>query len=90
MFTVHRVLGAMDWIQELPRTAADAALRRAEDLVLAMESRCYMGGKGRTKFVQFTARPLDYVVPVLAIILLIVVVAIPWPSIHTFVPFLGL
>lgn len=66
------------------------ALRRAEDLVLAMESRCYMGGKGRTKFVQFTAKPLDYVVPVLAILLLVIVVATPWPSIHTLVPFLGL
>jgi energy-coupling factor transport system permease protein len=66
------------------------ALRRAEDLVLAMESRCYMGGKGRTKFVQFTTRPIDYVVPVLALLVLVIVVAIPWPSIHTFVPFLGL
>lgn len=33
-----------------------AAFRRAEDLAMAMESRCYRGGKGRTKM-----KPLKYV-----------------------------
>jgi len=27
-----------------------SAFRRAEDLAVAMESRCYRGGKGRTRF----------------------------------------
>jgi energy-coupling factor transport system permease protein len=39
-----------------------SALRRAEDLILAMEARCYVGGKGRTHFVQFQAKPSDWVV----------------------------
>jgi energy-coupling factor transport system permease protein len=37
------------------------ALRRAEDLTLAMEARGYMGGQGRTSFVQLKAAPQDYV-----------------------------
>jgi len=36
------------------------ALRRAEDLILAMEARCYVGGRGRTHLVQFRSRPCDY------------------------------
>lgn len=37
-----------------------SALRRAEDLILAMEARCYVGGKGRTHFVEFRAKPSDF------------------------------
>ncbi len=37
------------------------AFRRAEDMAIAMEARCYMGGGGRTRFLQLTARPIDYV-----------------------------
>lgn len=37
-----------------------SALRRAEDLTLAMEARGYMGGKGRTSFIQLKAMPKDY------------------------------
>ena len=36
------------------------ALQRAEDLVLAMEARCYLGGKGRTHRVRLHLRGLDY------------------------------
>ena len=36
------------------------AFRRAEDLILAMEARCYMGGKGRTHLVRFRSSPRDY------------------------------
>jgi energy-coupling factor transport system permease protein len=35
-------------------------LLRAEDLVLAMEARCYLGGKGRTHLVRLRLRGLDY------------------------------
>ena len=42
------------------------AFRRAEDLILAMEARCYMGGRGRTHLVRFRSSPRDY----LAIIVL--------------------
>jgi energy-coupling factor transport system permease protein len=36
------------------------AFRRAEDLILAMEARCYMGGKGRTHLVHLKMRRSDY------------------------------
>lgn len=36
-----------------------SALRRAEDLILAMEARCYVGGKGRTHFLEFTLKQRD-------------------------------
>lgn len=38
-----------------------AAFRRAEDLSLAMEARCYRGGKGRTKMKPLKYRREDYV-----------------------------
>ncbi len=37
-----------------------SALRRAEDLSLAMEARGYVGGKGRTSFLQLESVPQDY------------------------------
>jgi energy-coupling factor transport system permease protein len=36
------------------------AFRRAEDLILAMEARCYMGGKGRTHLIHLEMRRFDY------------------------------
>lgn len=58
-----------------------SAFRRAEDLVLAMEARGYVGGANRTRFVQFKATALDYVVVFLAAALAVVVARIPWPSV---------
>ena len=40
------------------------AFRRAEDMAIAMEARCYMGGSGRTRFLQLKARPVDYIATV--------------------------
>lgn len=37
------------------------SLRRGEDLILAMEARGYMGGKGRTRFVQFRSTQADWI-----------------------------
>ena len=34
--------------------------RRAEDLILAMEARCYVGGKGRTRLSQLHMQRLDW------------------------------
>jgi len=34
--------------------------RRMEELILAMESRCYVGGRGRTRLAQLTMRPADW------------------------------
>ena len=38
-----------------------SALRRAEDLSLAMEARGYTGGRGRTSFIQLRATAQDLV-----------------------------
>jgi energy-coupling factor transport system permease protein len=38
-----------------------SALRRAEDLGLAMEARGYTGGRGRTSFIQLKSVPRDYI-----------------------------
>ena len=37
------------------------AFRRADDLAMAMEARCYRGGQGRTRMVQLRTAPRDYV-----------------------------
>lgn len=38
-----------------------SSLRRAENLALAMEARCYTGGAGRTRLVRFSIRKTDIV-----------------------------
>jgi energy-coupling factor transport system permease protein len=37
------------------------SLRRADELIEAMEARCYIGGKGRTYLIHLKARAADYV-----------------------------
>ncbi|MCX7682811.1 MAG: energy-coupling factor transporter transmembrane protein EcfT [Anaerolineae bacterium] len=36
------------------------AFRRAEELILAMQARCYVGGRGRTRLVRLRFTPTDY------------------------------
>ncbi len=43
-------------------------LLRAEDLVLAMEARCYLGGKGRTSLVRLRLGGLDYAALALGVV----------------------
>jgi energy-coupling factor transport system permease protein len=63
------------------------ALRRAEDLIMAMEARCYMGGDQRTKFIVLHSRPRDWVVALAFVALFVLIVfIIPWPPTHTFIP----
>ena len=38
-----------------------SAFRRAEELALAMECRCYHGGEGRTRLKQLKSSPKDYI-----------------------------
>ena len=53
-----------------------AAFRRANDLALAMEARCYRGGNGRTKMKPLVYEKSDYVgYGILLIYLLFVIVA---------------
>jgi energy-coupling factor transport system permease protein len=54
------------------------ALRRAEELVVAMEARGYVGGKGRTKFVQFESHWQDWVALGFCLLLWLGAWLLPW------------
>lgn len=47
-----------------------SAFRRAYDLAMAMECRCYHGGEGRTRMKQLHLSALDYLALTLAVVLL--------------------
>lgn len=55
------------------------ALRRAEDLVVAMEARGYVGSKGRSKYVRFRSRWTDWAALGSVLALWALVWWIPWP-----------
>ena len=53
-----------------------SAFRRANDLALAMEARCYVGGEGRTKMIPLVYHKVDrlaYVVVIAYFVLLMVI-----------------
>jgi energy-coupling factor transport system permease protein len=50
-----------------------SAFRRAEDLALAMECRCYNGGEGRTRMKVLKSTYIDYISIIILIILFVVV-----------------
>jgi energy-coupling factor transport system permease protein len=52
------------------------AFRRAEDLILAMEARCYMGGKGRTSITRFRLTNTDYLIMIANLIFAIALIAL--------------
>ena len=59
-----------------------SAFRRAEELALAMECRCYRGGEGRTRMKQLRYSRLDLIGLLVTVILLAVVIVlnlIPMP-----------
>ena len=53
-----------------------SAFRRANDLAMAMEARCYRGGEGRTKMKPLHYRKRDYVAYVLMLLYVVAVVLI--------------
>lgn len=55
-----------------------SAFRRADDLALAMEARCYRGGKGRTKFKPLKYKTADIIVYVLMILYVALILAFTW------------
>jgi energy-coupling factor transport system permease protein len=65
-------------------------LRRGEDLVLAMEARCYVSGEGRTKFVVLQGNGRDWAVVLLILALAVFVIVYPWPAFHDMLAGLGL
>ncbi len=52
------------------------AFRRSEEMILAMQARCYRGGKNRTYLVAFSPRANDYVAAIAAIVLLAIVIGL--------------
>lgn len=58
------------------------AFRRAEELIVAMEARCYVSGAGRTKFVVLKSSTSDYLAVAGAFIFMLVMIFFPWPAIR--------
>ncbi len=58
------------------------AFRRAEELVYAMEARGYVGGGGRTHFIQLQSHSVDYLVVALAFLIMLFMFFFPWPSLY--------
>jgi len=55
------------------------ALRRGEELVVAMEARAYTGGAGRTVYAVLQGSPADWLVPAAALVFLAVMLRAPFP-----------
>lgn len=53
-----------------------SAFRRADDLAMAMEARCYVGGNGRTKMKPLRYAKRDYVTYLLLVIYLAVIIGL--------------
>ena len=51
-----------------------SAFRRADELAVAMESRCYHGGEGRTRMKQLRFCTADYVTLILFVLFLAVII----------------
>lgn len=54
------------------------AMRRAEELINAMEARVYLGGVGRSKFVELQSSPKDYLVVLAALLIFLVNLLLIW------------
>jgi energy-coupling factor transport system permease protein len=55
------------------------ALKRGEELIVAMESRAYTGGEGRTTYMQFRPTPVDWLAPLAALVFLVAMLRLPFP-----------
>jgi len=57
-----------------------SSFRRADELALAMEARCYRGGEGRTRMHQLRLAGKDYEAGVIIIAVLVVIAFMKWGS----------
>lgn len=80
--------GMGQWWQVIKRTKDmfpiiiplfNSAMERAEDLVLAMESRCYSPGQKRTNYRTFQLRPGDIAVLAVTILFSLFIIIFPFP-----------
>jgi energy-coupling factor transport system permease protein len=73
-------VGALSWRQ--PKQIAQSllplvvplfvnAFRRAEELAVAMEARCYLGGRGRTKFIQLHGSWVDVAITLVVLVFVV-------------------
>jgi len=60
-----------------------SAFRRAEELILAMEARCYVSGAGRTKYIQLKSSRADYIVIGVTFLFMLLLAFYPWPSLNS-------
>ncbi|RIK41674.1 MAG: energy-coupling factor transporter transmembrane protein EcfT [Chloroflexi bacterium] len=67
-----------------------SALRRAEDLILAMEARCYVSGRPRTHFVVLHSTGLDRLLVVTCLLFCGWILLYRWPSMVELAARLGL
>jgi len=59
-------------------------LRRAEELVVAMEARGYLGRKGRSKFVELRLQRIDWLALLVCLALWLLIWRLPWPTLSGF------
>ncbi|MEA3377359.1 MAG: energy-coupling factor transporter transmembrane protein EcfT [Chloroflexota bacterium] len=52
------------------------AFRRAEDLILAMQARCYVSGRGRSSFVRLRFQRVDYVAYALGLVFSVLILGL--------------
>ena len=55
-----------------------SSFRRADELALAMEARCYHGGEGRTRMHELAYRRADAVAAVIMVLLFAVLAVLRW------------
>ncbi len=66
------------------------SFRRAEELVSAMEARCYLGGEGRTRFVTLQGGWKDLLAAAACALYLAASLLIAWPSLRSLLGWEGL
>jgi energy-coupling factor transport system permease protein len=54
------------------------ALKRGEELIIAMEARAYMGGEGRTAYTLLRSTPGDWIAPALAFAFMLLMLRVPF------------
>lgn len=53
-----------------------SAFRRANDLAVAMDARCYRGGEGRTKMKPLKYKKADYITYILYVVYVGIIIAV--------------
>lgn len=56
------------------------ALERAEELILAMEARCYVGGEGRTHLIELKWSGRDLLALAVAVTFAVIMLTLRWPA----------